>query len=39
VVTKPWVHGLWEWGAWWLSLDEIVIDERAQSSHSDVARH
>lgn len=29
VVAKSWVHGLWEWGAWWLSLDEIVVDERS----------
>ena len=33
VVAKPWVHGLWEWAAMWLSLDEVTVDERSPRHH------
>jgi ABC-type transport system substrate-binding protein len=27
VLAKPWVHGLWEWGAAWLPMDEVTVDD------------
>ena len=26
-LVKPWVHGIWQWGAPWQSWDEVSIDE------------
>jgi ABC-type transport system substrate-binding protein/class 3 adenylate cyclase len=37
VIAKPWVHGLWEWGANWLSLDQIVVDDRSPRHHTQVS--
>lgn len=29
VLLKPWVHGWWEWGAPWMSFDDLTVDERS----------
>lgn len=29
VLLRPWVHGWWEWGAPWMSFDDLTVDERS----------
>jgi len=34
VLVRGWVHGWWEWGAPWMSFDDLTIDERSPRYNS-----